>query len=332
MKIFGEILVGCHSLLIFSSKKIPVSRTHRAVADLLADMTSNNQVIGLGTGVAVNAYIRELSRRLEDGRLTVTNNSSLKFQRRFQFVVLLISLIFISIVQGVRCVPSSDVTASEAAFHGVPLTSLDDIPGVDANASVDLMIDVADELDTTTLAYIVGRGENGPQAGQPSLPRLRQMSAASQVRVVVVDGPECCCEGAAGMGGSVPVLIEGNESTWEDVAEELDDIFLGDAEIRRRSTKVEADPRGGGAPVLTPDGHMVIDVQFYDGLALFGERVSVDRIVEEIESVPGVVTHGLMVGARAAATIAVVGGSVPPLVFAASVSVGDSLPQETNIE
>ena len=33
-------------------------------------------------------------------------------------------------LHGVRCVPASDQTASEAAFHGVPLTSLQEHPVV----------------------------------------------------------------------------------------------------------------------------------------------------------------------------------------------------------
>ena len=49
------------------------------MAKLLADeMTSNGQVIGIGTGVAVNEYLREISERLGDGRLSVS-----KFQYYF---------------------------------------------------------------------------------------------------------------------------------------------------------------------------------------------------------------------------------------------------------
>ena len=33
-------------------------------------------------------------------------------------------------LQGVRCVPASDQTANEAAFRGVPLTSLQESPAV----------------------------------------------------------------------------------------------------------------------------------------------------------------------------------------------------------
>jgi ribose 5-phosphate isomerase len=51
---------------------LPLYRSN--VAKLLADeMTSNGQVIGIGTGVAVNEYLREISERLGDGRLSVSD-------------------------------------------------------------------------------------------------------------------------------------------------------------------------------------------------------------------------------------------------------------------
>lgn len=240
----------------------------RAVAKLLADeMTANGQVIGIGTGVAVNEYLREISERLGDGRLS-----------------------------GVS-IPSSDVSASEAAFLGVPLTTIEDV-----NGNVDLMVDVADELDLENLAYIVGRGDNGPQANQPSLPRVRQLLEKARVRVVVVD----IAKTGRRLGGSVPVLIEANEDIWEDIAEELDDIFIGDAEIRRRSVNPDAGPRGGNSPVITTDGNMVLDVQFLEGLKLFGKDEIYDRIVAEIETVDGVLEHGLVVGVARKAVVGTV--------------------------
>jgi ribose 5-phosphate isomerase A len=204
-------------------------------------------------------------------------------------------------VQGVRCIPSSDVSASEAAFLGVPLTTVEDVDG-----NVDMMVDVADELDLETLSYIVGRGENGPQANQPSLPRVRQLLNTARECVVVVD----IARRGRRLGGSFPILIDADEEVWEDIAEELDDIFIGDAEIRRRSINPDAGPRGGNSPVITTDGNMVLDVQFIDGLKLFGEDESYDKIIAEIESVDGVLEHGLVVGVATKAVVgAVVGAS-----------------------
>jgi len=96
------------------------------------------------------------------------------------------------------------------------------------------------------------------------------------------------------LAGEVPVEICGDEDNWEETAEQLDDIFLGDAEIRRRSTHEGAGPRGD-LPVVTSDGHMILDIQFYEGIKLFGEDADYERIAEEIEAVDGVVAHGLVV-------------------------------------
>lgn len=203
--------------------------------------------------------------------------------------------------------PTSDVSAAEAAVLGVPLTTLDD-----AGGAVDLAIDVADALDPDSLAYIVGRGENGPQAGQPSLPRLRAMLAGAVEALVVAQR-----SAAAGrLRGAVPVVIEAGEA-WEEVAEELDDIFLGDAELRRRSNEVQANPRGGDSPVVTPEGYNIVDVQFYETLRLFGEEADYAAIAAEIESVPGVVTHGLVAGVASRAVVAWGEGEEPRVLLPA---------------
>ena len=42
--------------------------------------------------------------------------------------------------------------------------------------------------------------------------------------------------------GSVPILVPADE--WEEVAEAIDDVFLGDASVWRRPMTGEADPFG----------------------------------------------------------------------------------------
>jgi DNA-binding transcriptional regulator LsrR (DeoR family) len=68
----------------------------RQAAALLADTFLRDEItVGVGTGLGVNCVLEELAHRLESGKL-----------------------------RGVRCVPASDAAASEAAFHGLPLTTL----------------------------------------------------------------------------------------------------------------------------------------------------------------------------------------------------------------
>ncbi|GAB4823667.1 hypothetical protein N2152v2_010713 [Parachlorella kessleri] len=229
-----------------------------------------HHTVGLGTGLAVNAVVEELARRIDSGAL-----------------------------QGVRCVPASAVTASEAAFHGVPLTTQ-----AEAGNQVDLLLEVADELDgcDPELSFIAGRTAR-PQ--QPQLARARQLVAAAATCVVLVQSPE---QVVSRLGGDLPVVVE--EEGWEETGEELDDIFIVDAEIWRRSLLNNADPRGGDRPYVSPEGHNILDIKFYEGLKLLGEDVGYGQIVREIEGVRGVVTHGLYTGVAAAAVVASEDGPV----------------------
>lgn len=104
------------------------------------------------------------------------------------------------------------------------------------------------------------------------------------------------------LGGALPVVIDADD--WEDTAEEIDDIFLGDAEVWRRSTEPSAGPRGGSRPYVSPEGENILDIRFDDGLKLFGEGAPYARIAAEIEAVPGVLSHGLCVGVATAAVVA----------------------------
>lgn len=75
---------------------------------------------------------------------------------------------------------------------------------------------------------------------QPQLPRAYDIAVAASQYVVLVDAanlvPRLNC--------ALPVAIDGEE--WEETAENLDDIFLGDAEIWRRPSSGTANPRRAG--------------------------------------------------------------------------------------
>lgn len=61
---------------------------------------------------------------------------------------------------------------------------------------------------------------------QPDLPALITILGASERIVVLADGADVV---KGRLGGSLPVAIEAEG--WEEAAEELDDTFLGDAEL-----------------------------------------------------------------------------------------------------
>ncbi|KAK9809023.1 hypothetical protein WJX72_008086 [[Myrmecia] bisecta] len=245
-------------------------RLCRAVAEQVVDAyVRDGHVVGLGTGVMTNHAIQYLGQRLEEKSL-----------------------------QRVRAVPASDVSASEAAFHGVPQTDLH------AHPELDVMLMDVDEIDGTDphLACIVGR-QAEPQ--QPQLVRLRHCAAAAKQLVGLVESKQ---QVVPRLQGYLPVVIQGQD--WEEPAEEIDDCFIGDAEIWRRPRSGTANPRGGDMPYISPEGHNLLDVRFAGRMTLDGREVPYSQLAAALEDIPGVVTHGLLAQGLTAAVIAAPEGPV----------------------
>mmetsp|Transcript_14440 Transcript_14440/g.31279 ORF Transcript_14440/g.31279 Transcript_14440/m.31279 type:complete len:294 (+) Transcript_14440:62-943(+) len=237
----------------------------KAAASLFVDRyVSPGIKLGLGSGELVNLAIEEIGSRLAGGRLS-----------------------------SVVAVPTCDAAASAAAFHGLPLSSLEQVAG-----KVDVMFEEVDQLDRAANAAIKGvRSE--PQ--QPQLVAARQLAGKADKVVVLVDEVQV----VERLRGTLPVVVD--SEAWEETAEELDDIFIGDAELWRRPATGTATPRGGDNPYLSPEGHHIIDVRFEGSppsFKLFGEQQSYASISEEVMGVEGVVTHGLLLGEATAAIIA----------------------------
>lgn len=231
------------------------SSARLAIASQIVDrFISNGNKVGIGSGPLVYSIVEELGARRGKGQLDV-----------------------------VMC-PSCNAAASSGAFHGVPMTTLEQAGGL-----LDIFIEEADQMDVKQNAFVKGV-EQQPQ--QPNILAIRSLVNNSK-RILAIVNTKCVVER---LKGSFPVLIEGEE--WEEPAEELDDLFLGDAELWRRSLDQDPNPRGGSNPYLTPEGHHIIDIKYEDGgsFKLFGEEEPYGRLLEEIESIPGTITSGLFVG------------------------------------
>lgn len=188
------------------------------------------------------------------------------------------------VVGNMRFVPTSLSVESELKMLGLPIAPV--------TKDVDIFVDQADHVHVmdSDVYYIVGTGENGPQVGQPDVPTVLQV-ASTAPRITLL------CKGAglsSRLSGQLPIFIEGDEVEWEEYAEEIDDIFLGDGEVTRRSNSEDANTRGMPDPVITSDGNMILDVAFYKDLRLFGESVPYTDIIRAIEMVDGVVCTGLI--------------------------------------
>lgn len=67
---------------------------------------------------------------------------------------------------------------------------------------------------------------------------------------------------ASKLRGVLPVVVDAD--VWEEAGEALDDTFIPDAEIWRRSTAGydPSDPRAVVNPYTSANGHNILDVKF----------------------------------------------------------------------
>ena len=280
-----------------------------AAAFVDAQVTSGMRV-GVTSGAVVSCVLAEIHARVVDGRL-----------------------------RDVVAVPADALAAKEAAVAGVtvsPFLKNDD--GKLRPSSLDVLAMQPDELVVNcdgTIDAVFGRSQ---RPVQPDLLTTSAMVAeAKKVALLVThsDGnvirdfnhlfePTDSTDGKKDendrlnslflpLGGKVPVAMRyEDKDLFEELAEELDDVFLGDAEVWRRGAELDANPRGGKNPYVSPDGkYTIIDLVFNDplekppkrwrdGFVLFGKKASASKIAAELFSVDGVAAHGLVLGADVA--------------------------------
>lgn len=173
----------------------------------------------------------------------------------------------------VVCVPTSEVTAAQAAALGIRLTTLDDTP------ELDLTIDGADEIGPG-LSLIKGAGG--------ALLREKIVAAASRRMVVIADAGK-----RVEVLGRFPLSIEVNRfglgATRVAVAAVMA-RHKGEGEIALRRLP-------SGEPFVTDGGHLILD-------AFFGRISAPKALSDALLEVPGVVQHGLFLGLCRAAYIA----------------------------
>jgi ribose 5-phosphate isomerase A len=166
-------------------------------------------------------------------------------------------------------VPTSEATRSDAQRCGVPLTTLDETP------ALDLTVDGADEI-APDLALIKGGGG--------ALLREKIVAAASSRMVVIADETKW-----VPFLGAFPLPIEvapfGLGATRHAIAE-----AMGSARLELRRGK-------DGHVFVTDGGHWIID-------AALGRIADPRTVAFKLESIPGVMAHGLFVGLAHTAILA----------------------------
>ncbi|KKX33892.1 ribose-5-phosphate isomerase RpiA [Rhizobium sp. LC145] len=178
------------------------------------------------------------------------------------------------VAEGLRVegVPTSERTARLCLELGVPLKSLEELP------ELDLTVDGADEVDGG-LSLIKGGGG--------ALLREKIVAAASNRMIVIADETKL-----VDTLGAFPLPIEINPfgQTSTRIAIEKAAARLGlSGELKLR--------KAGEDPFTTDGGHFIFD-------ASFGRIPDAEALSGELNSIPGVVEHGLFINMASFAIIA----------------------------
>ena len=160
------------------------------------------------------------------------------------------------------CVPTSEVTAAQAAGLGIPLTTLDETP------ELDLTVDGADEIGPG-LSLIKGAGA--------ALLREKIVAAASRRMIVIADASK-----VVDPLGKFPLSIEVNRFGLGATSR----MVAAVAAAHGATGAVTLRLGKAGDPVVTDGGHLILD-------ALFGRIFNPEALSADLHNVPGVVEHGL---------------------------------------
>lgn len=214
-----------------SASESDTARFKRQAAERAVESIQPGMVVGLGSGSTAAFVVQRLAALREEGQLL-----------------------------DVRGVPTSRATEALARSLGVPLTTLEECPGVD------LTIDGADEVDPQ-LRLIKGGG--GAHL------REKLLAQVSQREIIVVDGAKL----SPRLGTRWPVPMEVLAFGWLAQVRFLEGLG---ARVTRREGP-------GGTPVLSDQGHFLLD-------AAFGPIEEPEVLAARLESRAGIVEHGLFIG------------------------------------
>jgi ribose 5-phosphate isomerase A len=225
-------------------ERMPASdASKRAAAERAVEFIESGMRVGLGTGSTAHHFVDLLAERLRTESL-----------------------------HDIIGVATSTATIEQARQSGIPLVTLDEVPGLDVT------VDGADEIDPR-LDLIKGHGG--------ALLWEKMVASASSRMIVVADDSKLVDR--LGLRMSLPVeVIRFGWSTHLPFFEELG----ATGELRRRA----------GQPFVTDGGHYVIDCAFENGIP------DAEAMARRLKARTGIVETGLFVGLATAAVVASASG------------------------
>jgi ribose 5-phosphate isomerase A len=173
----------------------------------------------------------------------------------------------------VICVPTSEATKRQALALHIPLTTLDEIP------ALDLTVDGTDEFD---------RRRRLIKGGGGALLREKIVAAASERVVIIADSSK-----EVAMLGQFPLPIEVNPFGLEVTRR----LILGQARQCGCDGPISLRRTVTGSAFITDGGHYIVD-------CAFAQIPAPEKLAERLNSIPGVVEHGLFIGLATAIIVA----------------------------
>ncbi len=170
-------------------------------------------------------------------------------------------------------VPTSEHTAAQARGLGIPISTLAD------HAELDLTIDGADEIRRGPLDLIKGRGG--------ALLREKVVASASRRLIIIADETKLVDR----LGAHFAVPVEVVQFGWQSAERKLQKLGA------RTKLRAGADQK----PFVTDGGNFILDCNF-------GPIEAPAVLDQELNSVVGVVEHGLFLKMASQAIVAGQGG------------------------
>ncbi len=208
----------------------PVKLMKQEVGKAAAARVTSGSIVGLGTGSTTAFAIQFLGERLKSGEL-----------------------------KDIKGIPTSFQASVLAKQYGIPLTTLDEVDGID------VAIDGADEVDPQ---------RNLIKGGGAAHTREKVVDSLAKQFIVVVDSSKIVDK-----LGAFPLPVEVLPIAIAPVTRALENLG-GKVELRMGVKK--------DGPVITDQGNMVLDVKF--------EAITDPAAMEQrINNIPGVLENGLFV-------------------------------------
>lgn len=210
----------------------PVKVMKQEVGKAAADRVQSGSIVGLGTGSTTAYAIQFLGERLKAGTLS-----------------------------DIKGIPTSFQASVLAKQYGIPLTTLDEVDGID------VAIDGADEVDPQ---------KNLIKGGGAAHTREKIVDSLAKQFIVVVDSSKLVDR----LGSTFLLPVEVLPMAMTPVMRAIEGLG-GQPDLRMGVKKA--------GPVVTDEGNLVIDVKF--------DRIDNPAELEKtLNNLPGVLENGLFVG------------------------------------